>query len=227
MSVPIVFVLLAASPAQNWKFKVGATPEVRVANIAGSIAVQGGSGDEVIVDATIVGEPSEWTVDVKQEGSEVHARACCGPCDSHSNEGCRSGKVDFVLNVPSQSKLTIKSVASEVKVDGVAGAQTIKSVSGQIEDSGSASSLDVHSVSGTISLSPKAVGRTDIHTVSGDVKIKLPANPDAKVQLSTVSGKLNGQPAELGKRSEASYGPGTVAMNIRTVSGSVETQPGQ
>ena len=58
-------------------------------------------------------------------------------------------------------------------------------------------------------------------------QIRLPPNADAKVQLSTVSGKLNGKSVGIGKFTDASFGKGTVAMNIHTVSGSVEAQPGK
>jgi DUF4097 and DUF4098 domain-containing protein YvlB len=228
MNVPIVLFILAASSApQSWKFKTGASPTVTVSNVDGSISVQAGSGDEVSVEATITEtEDNPWTVDVKQEGSEIHAKACCGSCESHQGGNC-SGKVHFALRVPSDARLHVRAVSADVAVEGIRGPQSIKTVSGKIEDRGSASSLDVHSVSGHVTLSPKTVAETKVRTVSGNVSLKLPANPDAKVQLSTVSGKLNGKSVEIGRSTEASFGKGTVAMNIHTVSGSVEAQPGQ
>ncbi len=228
MNVAIALFVLAAAPApQNWKFKTGASPTVTVSNVDGSISVQAGPGEEVSVEATVTeNEDNRWTVDVKQEGSEVHAKACCGSCDSHQGGNC-SGKVNFVLRVPSDTRLNVRAVSSDVAIEGISGPQTIKTVSGKIEDRGSASSLEVHSVSGHVTLSPKTVAETKVRTVSGNVSLKLPANPDAKVHLSTVSGKLNGKSVEIGRSTEASFGKGTVAMNIHTVSGSVEAQPGQ
>ncbi len=229
MNVAIVLFVLAASPApQSWKFKTGASPTVSVSNVDGSISVQAAPGDEVSVEATVVGGGDEgWKVDVKQDGTEVHARACCGSCDSHQGDRCRSGNVKFVLRVPPATHLKAQAISSDVAVDGLTGEQTIRTVSGKIDDRGSASSLDVHSVSGNVTLSPKALAETQVRTVSGDVHLKLPANPDAIVRLSTVSGKLNGKPVGVGKSADASFGKATVAMNIHTVSGSVEAQPRQ
>jgi len=224
----LLFVLAASAAPQSWKFKTGTSPQVSVSNVDGSISVEAVPGGEVSVEATIVaGEENGWTVEVKQDGPEVHARACCGTCDSHQGGKCRSGKVQFVLRVPPDTKLDVRAVSSDVTVDGLSGAQSIHTVSGRIEDRGSAASLDVHSVSGAVTLTPKAIAQTQVQTVSGDVHLKLPPNADAKVQLSTVSGKLNGKSVGIGKFTDASFGKGTVAMNIHTVSGSVEAQPGK
>jgi DUF4097 and DUF4098 domain-containing protein YvlB len=229
MNAAMMLFVLAASPApQSWKFKTGATPTVTVSNVDGSISVQAVPGEEVSVEATVVsGENDGWKVDVKQEGAEVHARACCGSCDSQQGNNCRSAKVDFVLRVPPGTRLKANAVSSDVSVDGLTGQQSIRTVSGKIDNRGSASSLEVHSVSGNVTLSPKALADTQVRTVSGDVHLNLPANPDAMVHLSTVSGTLNGKSVGVGKSMDASFGKGTVAMNIHTVSGSVEAQPGQ
>lgn len=47
---------------------------------------------------------------------------------------------------------------------------------------------------------------------------------DAKVHLSTVSGKLNGQKIGMGS-GDKMFGKGTVAVRVKTVSGSVDAQP--
>ncbi len=224
----VLFVLAASAAPQSWKFNTGTSPQVRVSNVDGSISVRAVPGGEVSVEATVVGdEGNGWTVAVRQDGSEVQARACCGTCDTHLGGNCRSGKVEFVLSVPPDTKLDVQAVSSNVTVDGLSGAQSIRTVSGRIEDRGSAAPLDVHSVSGAVTLTPKAIAQTQVRTVSGDVHLKLPPNADAKVQLSTVSGKLNGKSVGIGKFTDASFGKGTVAMNIHTVSGSVEAQPGK
>jgi|GEM_PF-1915411 len=224
----LLLVLAASATPQSWKFKTGASPQVSVSNVDGSISVRAAPGDEVSVEATVIGdEANGWTVDVKQDGSEVQARACCGTCDALQGGRCGSGKVQFVLSVPPDSKLDVRAVSSNVTVEGLSGAQSIRTVSGKIEDRGSAASLEVHSVSGAVTLTPKALAQTQVHTVSGDVHLELPPHADARVQLSTVSGKLNGKSVGIGKFTDASFGKGTVAMNIHTVSGSVEAQPGK
>jgi len=217
-----ILMLALAAAAQTWDFKTGPKPNVSVANIDGSITVEGSARGDVAVEATIA-EGSGWMVDAQANGPDVKVRVCCGPCDAEGNR-CRSGKVDFVLKVPEGADLKVKSVSAEIKVNGVAGAQNLTTVSGRVDSAGSASNVDVHSVSGDVRLSPTQLAETQANTVSGDVQIKLPARADAKVHLSTVSGKLNGQKIGMGSGDKI-FGNGTVAVRVKTVSGSVDAQP--
>ncbi|HME90241.1 MAG TPA: DUF4097 family beta strand repeat-containing protein [Myxococcaceae bacterium] len=217
-----ILMLALAATAQSWEFKTGPKANVSVTNVDGSITVQGSAREDVVVEAT-VSEGSGWTVDAHADGADVKVRACCGSCDGNGNR-CHSGKVDFVLKVPEGSNLKATSVNAEISVTGVAGAQNLTTVSGRIDSSGSASNVDVHSVSGDVRLSPNRLAETKANTVSGDVQIKLPASADAKVRLSTVSGKLNGQKVGIGT-GDKTFGNGAVAVKVTTVSGSVEAQP--
>ena len=213
----VSLVLLAAAPApKNWDFKTGPTPKVSVSNVAGSVSIEGTSGDHVMVEAKVIGdESSPWTVEAHAAGNEVKVRA-----GDHSNHD----HVELTLKVPEKSALRLKTVSSSVNVRGVKGSESIHSVSGAIEVAGTGNELELHSVSGQIKVSPSAIDNSNIHTVSGDVQLKLPASPDVKVRLRTVSGRLNNEGRTLG-RSEKVFGKGTKEIDIHTVSGSAETDP--
>ncbi len=224
----VSLVLLAAAPApKSWDFKTGPTPKVSVSNVAGSVSIEGTSGDHVMVEAKVVGdENSPWIVEAHADGNEVKVRACCGSCDERSEGGCHSNhdQVVFNLKVPEQSALRLKTVSSSMNVRGVKGSESIHSVSGAIEVAGTGKELELHSVSGSIKVPPSAIDNANIHTVSGDVQLKLPASPDVTVRLKTVSGRLNKEGRTLG-RTEKVFGKGTKEIDIHTVSGSVETDP--
>jgi hypothetical protein len=224
----VSLVLLAAAPApKSWDFKTGPTPKVSVSNVAGSVSIEGTSGDHVMVEAKVVGdENSPWMVEAHADGNEVKVRACCGSCEGRSGGSCDSNheKVEINLKVPEQSALRLKTVSATVNVRGVKGSESIHSVSGAIEVAGTGNELKLHSVSGPIKLSPSAIENANIHTVSGDVQLKLPASPDVKVRLKTVSGRLNKEGRTLG-HTEKVFGKGTKEIDIHTVSGSVETDP--
>jgi len=223
----VSLVLLAAAPApKSWDFKTGTTPKVSVSNVAGSVSIEGTSGDHVLVEAKVVGdENSPWIVEAHADENEVKVRACCGSCGERSGS-CNSNHDHVVLNlkVPEQSALRLKTVSSSVNVRGVKGSESIHSVSGTIEVARTGKELELHSVSGLIKVAPSAIDNANIHTVSGDVQLKLPASPDVKVRLKTVSGRLNKEGRTLG-RTEKVFGKGTKEIDIHTVSGSVETDP--
>jgi len=226
MPVALLLLTLAAIPnPQTWTFKTGAHAKVSVSNVAGTISVEGISGDQVMVEANIVGDAdSRWAVDAKSDGENVRVRACCGSCDEDDHHcGPNMGRVEFKLKVPEESALTVKAVSSAISVRGVRGSEKIHSVSGGIDVSGSRAPLEIHNVSGAVKLAPQQVASTEVHTVSGDVQIALPARPDAKVTLRTVSGSLNGK-RSMGSR-ETVFGKGTNEIKVKSVSGSVETDP--
>jgi len=222
----VSLVLLAAAPApKSWDFKTGPTPKVSVSNVAGSVSIEGTSGDHVMVEAKVVGdENSPWIVEAHADGNEVKVRACCGSCDERGSCHSNHDHVELTLKVPEQSALRLKTVSSSVNVRGVKGSESIHSVSGAIEVAGTGKELELHSVSGSIKVSPSAIDNANIHTVSGDVQLKLPASPDVTVRLKTVSGRLNKEGRTLG-RTEKVFGKGTKEIDIHTVSGSVETDP--
>jgi len=227
MLVPLSLLIFAATPTpKTWTFKTSASPHVSVSNVAGSITVEGTTGDQVLVEAKVMGdENSPWTVEANASGDEVTVRSCCGTCEEHHST-CQSNhdRVDITVKAPAKSALRLKSVTASINVRGIKGSESIKSVSGPIEVAGTGNELEFHSVSGDIKLTATSIDNTKIHTVSGDVQIKLPASPDVKVRLKSVSGRLNKTSHLLGT-TERVFGKGSKEIEIHTVSGSVDTDP--
>ncbi|WP_240359526.1 DUF4097 family beta strand repeat-containing protein [Pyxidicoccus trucidator] len=224
-----LLVVLAASPAtpQTWKFETDGTPQVHIANVDGAVRVDAVDGNSVIFE--VVREAPESArnkveVEVVQQGDVVRAQVCCGPCEAERHS-CRGemGSVRFAVKVPRGTELHVAAVNSAVTVTGVTGEQEISTVNGRVEVNGSERRLSVSSVDGEVALAPRKVMPTSVSTVSGDVRLKLPAKADAKVEFSSVGGSFNGSSVALGSK-QKSYGAGSQEVEVSTVSGALTVQ---
>jgi hypothetical protein len=224
-----LLVLLAAAPAtpQTWKFETDGTPEVHVANVDGAIRIDAVDGNSVVIEVVREGPEAvrnKTEVEVVQQGDAVKARVCCGPCQE-ARSSCKGelASVRFTVKVPKGSELNIGAVNSVVTVNGVAGAQEISTVTGRVEVNGSERRLEISAVDGEVVLAPRKVMTTSVNTVSGDVRLKLPAKADAKVEFTSVGGSFNGSSVALGSK-QKSYGAGSQEVEVSTVSGSLTVQ---
>jgi hypothetical protein len=226
-----LLLVLAAAPAapQTWKFETDGTPEVHISNVVGTIRVDGVDGNsaffEVVTEAAGKDEAgNKVQVEVVQQGDGVRARVCCGPCEEKrlSCEG-KLPPVRFTVKVPRQTELHVSGVSAAVVVTGVTGEQELSTVNGRVEVNGSERQLSVSSVDGEVVLAPKRVVTTSVSTVSGDVRLKMPAQADARVEFSSVGGRFNGSSVSLGSK-EKTYGAGTQEVSISTVGGSLTLQ---
>ena len=197
-SLPFLFLVIpgisfatassAAAAPQVWKFNAGATPQVRVDNIAGTVRVQPSSDGAVAVEATKRGGDSEeqarLIVEAKSEGQGVQVRVCCGRCDG-SGESCRGRvEVDVVVRAPAQSRLTVYGVSTDVFASGLTGDHDMNTVSGDVAVSGSRE-LRLKTVSGDVNVSGAA--GLKLNTVSGDLKA---SDVRGDTQFHSVSGDV-------------------------------------
>jgi hypothetical protein len=223
-----LLLVLAAAPAapQTWKFETDGTPEVHISNVDGAIRVDAVDGNSAVFEVLKEGggeAGNKTEVEVVQEGDVVKARVCCGPCAEKRQSCGKVGAVRFTVKVPRQTELHVSGVSAQVVVTGVTGEQEIGTVSGRVEVNGSERQLSVSSVDGEVVLAPKKVVTTSVSTVSGDVRLKLPAKADARVEFSSVGGSFNGNSVSLGSK-QKTYGAGSQEVSISTVSGSLTVQ---
>lgn len=223
-----LLILLAATPAQqSWQFQTEGTPQVEVSNVNGSVRVEATDSQTVSIEVSQEGSEEErarFPVEVRQEGNEVVAKLCCGSCGKSLGKSCNNPvSTHFVLKVPRKASLDVSAVNATVTLTGVAGDQEVSSVNGRVEVTGSQGDVEVSAVGAEVVLAPATLDSTEVSTVSGDVKLKLPANADATVEYSTVGGSFNGDKKKLGS-SEKRYGNGTHSVEVSTVSGALDVQ---
>ncbi len=208
MNLALLLVLAAAPAPQSWQFETDGSPEVSISNVNGSIRVEASDGKTVSVEATQEGSEAErarFPVEVKQEGDEVSVQMCCGSCSKKHSSCNNPVPTHFVVKVPRDSSLEVASVQAPVKVSGVRG------------------ELEVAVVNGDVELAPEALADTEVSTVSGNVKLKLPRGAGAHVDFSSVSGRFNGRSVTLGSK-EQRYGNGAHNVDVSTVSGALDVQ---
>jgi DUF4097 and DUF4098 domain-containing protein YvlB len=143
--------------------------------------------------------------------------------------------VDFDVRVPSgvdYSYDSLSSVSGNVDVSGARGSISAKSVSGDVTLSNTSGIISASSVSGNVQAQiTRLEGNGDLKfsSISGNVNVQAPANSNAEISMSSVSGSLDTDfPIQI---QSASFGPGHSAhgrvgsggnnLHISTVSGKV------
>ena len=207
-------VAAAATPSTNsqkWNFKTGPAPRVSVSTISGNITAVAGDGDAVGVEATVSGgdesDRKKWVIEVKQDGDEVRARACCGACEGQHHNCNSNADVHFLVRLPAGAQLSAAGVSGDIAVSGLRGHQTLNSVSGNLRWQGTCGKecrLSANTVSGDIrlGLSPQSSFGLEYGSVSGSFKDEL-----ATTVLERGSGPAGHVRAQYGK------GEGQIACN--------------
>lgn len=114
--------------------------------------------------------------------------------------------------MPAESRLVVASVAANVSVRGVRGAQRMHSVSGDIDTEMFADDVQLKTVSGDVQLSGAGTpGLLTVTTVSGDVEVRGIAG---ELVLQTVAGNLDIECDQLER------------ARIRTTNGSAKLHSG-
>lgn len=189
------------------KVKIGRDGRVSLGNIAGDIAITGGSGDEVSIEAVkrTRGDRSELAgvrIDVTERGSRVEVQT------THTSRRDRVS-VDYTVSVPNSASLELHSVSGSIKVTGVRGTVRAETVSGDVTASDTPKLELAKSVSGNVSITGVSVdGELSVGSVSGGVTAK-----NVKVHaldLGSVSGNLTVTDATCDR------------LGVKSVSGSIE-----
>ncbi len=122
--------------------------------------------------------------------------------------------------------LRINSVSGDVSGAGVSGALRVDTVSGNVKlDSSNLTSVSAKTVSGNLSLQTTlADGSYKFNSVSGDVRVSLPADARCSAELHTISGNLSSAfPVSSTSRGPASQTltvqGGGVKVSLDSVSG--------
>lgn len=228
------FLLLSCSAALAQEFQrsyaLGAGGVIRVSNISGDVIVTGYPGETVVVKGFMLGRDRDRVqIEDSSRDDRVDVRV-----RYPDNCNC-DASVRFELNVPRDVAYNFErlaSVSGDVEVSRVTGKLKAESVSGDVALTDVSGLVSASSVSGNVSVQIVRVeqsGSMRFSSVSGNVSVRAPANLDADIEMSSVSGSLRTDfPIEIQERR---YGPGRSArgrlgggaanLRITTVSGRV------
>ncbi|NNE68450.1 MAG: DUF4097 family beta strand repeat protein [Pyrinomonadaceae bacterium] len=212
---------------------------VKAANISGNIRVSTWESPQVRLVAVKTAENAEILKDMElkiestQESFYVKVKYRDRDRDNDEYRNYKNyGSVEFELTVPRTAKLTgISSVSGDITIDGTDNYTKASSVSGDVKGMNLGGTAKLSSVSGIVEadFSNVAAGSDiKLSSVSGGVILKLPSYAGASVKASTVSGKITNdfglkvdEGKYVGASMKGSFGDGSVAVRMSTVSGRI------
>jgi hypothetical protein len=172
--------------------RLGRSGTFDLQNVAGSVTVKGGGGDEVRIDAV---KRVRHRLDAEARAALPDVRIDVidreGNVEVRTVQSRRKGAVSFVdytVNVPSGATVVLQTVSGDLHVSNVAGELRAQSVGGNITAAGVRRVRELRSASGTLDISDAESDELTAHTLSGDVLVR---NLKGRVlEVQTVSGDV-------------------------------------
>ena len=206
-------------------------------NVNGSISIEGGDGDQVVITAHKKADNQEAL-----DGIEINIDATPSrisiDTDLPESKGWWGGNksgasVSYEVSVPSNIDLdAISSVNGGIDISGVFGAVKAETVNGSIDVEDASGDAKLETVNGSIDARFSSVTgdqRINCDTVNGKINLTLPANGDASVSVETVNGSIDGSDFGLkvdkgfvGRSLDGDIGNGSARITANTVNGGVK-----
>lgn len=171
---------------------VGEAPTLEVDNFAGRVTVRRGPSGEIRVTVTkkavSTDRLAQIDVDVRAEDDGVRIRT--------SHRGALIGSagnasVDVEVVVPADARVELDTGAGNVEVDGVRGPISARSGAGRVRVQGAAAPVDLTSGAGEIDYEGDPRGDCFFSNGAGGITLRLPADADVEVTLTTGIGAIN------------------------------------
>jgi hypothetical protein len=171
-----------AETKKEYHFTVGPNANVSVDTQYGAVSVKPGSGNEVVVTATLKSDNVE--VDQQQNGNRIEIA-------SHLLQGSdqRSGQVDYELTIPADATLNLRSSTGPLSAEHLHGDLTMEGADAAVDirnvENGH---VHVRTMRGAITLTDVSNGHIELSSISGDIHLKAVTGP--LVQVSSGRGNI-------------------------------------
>lgn len=184
---------------------------LRLKTFSGRVRITGGSGDQVVIKAVRRARQDrldDIKLEITQSGNTIEVDA------NHRLVERRNDNVvetDFDIQVPSRTRLDIKTFSAPVTVIGVNAAQDIDGFSSSV----------------TVEATEWADHDLDIKTFSGGVRLRLPDGARGNIDFNSFSGTFESDlPVTLSNSSRRNFrgalnGGGNGDFRLKTFSGDV------
>jgi hypothetical protein len=144
------------------------------------------------------------------------------------------GKVDYRVSLPRGARVRVNNVNGRVEVDGVAGAVKASTVNGSVDVTGAGGEVDASAVNGSVEVAVARVdpsGRSELRTTNGSVRLRLPREASADVEVHTVNGRVGcdfdlADERKSRRKLEGRIGSGGARFELGTVNGSAHIDRG-
>jgi hypothetical protein len=237
MVVPAIFAALLSAflqlgLSQDFKrtYVLSSGGEIRIGNISGDVKVTGYNGNSIEVIAHKKGrERNLIEIGDFSFGNRIDLRSY------YPQMRGGDASVEFEVRVPGTVEYDFSrlwSVSGNVKVSNVSGHLRADSTSGNVEIFDVNGLVSGWTVSGNVTAEisrNQDSGNMSFSSISGNVNVRAPADLDAAVEMSSLSGSLKTDfPIETqerrygpGRSARGKLGSGRQSLRINTVSGHV------
>ncbi|MGD0416690.1 MAG: DUF4097 family beta strand repeat-containing protein [Terriglobales bacterium] len=171
-----------AESKKEYRFTVGPNAIISVDTQYGAISVKPGSGNQVVVTATLKSENVE--VDQQQNGNRIEIA-------SHLLQGAneQAGQVDYELLIPPDATLNLHSSSGPLSAERLQGDLTLEGTDAVVNVRNVQNChVHVRTMSGPITLTDITNGHVEIASISGDVHMKSVTG--SLVQVVSGRGKI-------------------------------------
>jgi DUF4097 and DUF4098 domain-containing protein YvlB len=171
-----------AETKKEFRFTVGPNANVSVDTQYGAISVKPGSGNQVVVTATLKSDKVE--VDKQQKGNRIEIA-------SYLLQGAdqQTGQVDYELLIPPDATLNLRSSTGPLSAERLQGDLTLEGTDAVVNIRNvNNGHVHVRTMGGPITLTDVRNGHVEIASISGDVHLKSVTGP--LVQANSGSGKI-------------------------------------
>lgn len=173
--------------------RLGRTGTFSLENVSGDITITGGSANDVRIEATKrVRYPNESEARAILQALTINVAERDGSVDVRTEYSGRrrnwSGSVDYMVTVPRDASVSLRSISGGVKVTNVNGELRAESISGGIVTTGVRKIRTLKSTSGEVQISDSESDDLIAGTISGSLIMR---NVRARIaSLSSVSGDV-------------------------------------
>jgi DUF4097 and DUF4098 domain-containing protein YvlB len=165
-------------------FDVGSAPTVSVDNVAGSLTVRSGDGNQIQVVAV---KHAALRRDLERIEVEITPEQGALRIETTKPRSLVSAWVDLTITAPSGSRLDLSTGSGKVEVRGFDGGAQVHTGSGSIVVEALQGDVALHTGSGSVSIQ-EAAGRLKADSGSGSIKVQ---GMDGELEAHTGSGSFD------------------------------------
>ena len=163
-------------------FEVGDSPYLEVRNFAGNVTVRQGQDNIIRVVATKKASSSSAlarvTVSMNKQGEGVFV-------STRKSGNYPSARVDLEITAPPGAEIDLDTGAGNISFRDMTGSIRANSGAGNIDATGGAGPVRLGVGAGNITYQGVPAGRCSFGSGAGDIRLRLPARPDMRVDLGT------------------------------------------
>jgi DUF4097 and DUF4098 domain-containing protein YvlB len=169
-------------------FEAGASPSLEITSFAGSVTIRPGDQDMVSIVATKKASSRARLNDIKVDMTGANGRVVVKTRKLFTTG---SGSVDLDITAPVGSRVSVDTGAGEVTVRDIVGPIEVHSGAGTVTVLGARGTTRVDIGAGQITYEGVPEGNCRFQTGAGEIILRLPADPNVRMDAGTGLGAVN------------------------------------